>query len=444
MATARPFLRRGPSGPLAEDEPPPPPDAGCEPRFHEIFVDTTTELAPEDRNGSICFPFGSINEALATIPPLPTPLKDFPQDALPIEINCAPGIYDEDVTLGGVGNLQGRSITLRCVAGAQRSIEAIGILFGQPGQGLFLVDPLGVTDRVLTLDYTGLDGLSEAGSLPPSYVFESLAIETVDFIGSEEDPVLTEVTSTTFMDCLVVDMLGKKGEEKFRGYVELRNTLVDMVSGGEMRFDCEHSEGVTWEFVRRVRAAKCVFDEIIYDPLASPNPIEEAIDLTDTIITTAFDEFFGGAGTELRLDAATAYMCELFGSMPRTQGRFTQDLTAQAYQHLTANITPDFGTSIFLANAVSTAIFSPPVLWTATLPPIGSGEGWSKGGGPNGLMSRQLTLKVRAGVAGSVNFVGSGGDTIEGAATLGPLAAGDGVILVARTGSDWEVIATVP
>ena len=442
MATARPFLRRGPSGPLAEDEPPPPPDAGCEPRFHEIFVDWNTEIEPEDRNGSLCFPFGSINEALSTIPPLQTPFKDFPPDQqMPVEINCAPGVYDEDVTLGGSGNLQGRNITLRCVAGALRSTAAIGLL-GQPGQGLFLADPLGVVGRVLTLDYTGLDGLSEAGSRPPSYVFENLAIETVDIFGSEEDPVLTESTSTTWMDCLVTEMLGKESEEKFRGYVEIRNTQIDMVSAGEMRFDCEHSVGVTWEFVRKVRSAKCLFDEILIDPLVGLNPIEEAIDLTDTMITTQFDEFVGGPGRELRLDAATASMCELFGSMSPTQGRLTQDLTGQAYQHLTGEPTPAFGTSVFLDNAVSTAIFSPPVLWTVSLPPL-TNEGWQKTG-VNGRMSRQLVLKVRAGVAGSANFVGSGGDTIEGAATLGPLAAGEGVILVARTSSDWEVIATVP
>ena len=437
---ARPFLRRGPSGPLQGDEE----VAGdCEPRFHEIYVDANTELAPEQQNGSLCFPYGSINAALASIPAISVPIDTATlNDVTPIEINCAPGVYDEDVVLGGTGNLRGRSITLRCVSGGQAATAVVvGPFTLGASPGLLLVDPTFVVTRSLTLDYSGLDGGGGVGDLLPYYIFESLEFQEVSII-SDGDPLLTRALSQTWMDCAIFSFDDNSVSDKFNGFIEFRNTSVDSMVCPQATLDAEHSVGIQLE-LGRVRADKCIFDDLLVYGTSEIPPVgtvDAQFDLTDTMLTTSYDTFFGGPDI-LRYDSNTAYMAEVFGSIDSSQPRRDQDLTAQAYQHEV--VEPATSGTHFMGVAESTVIAAPLIAGlTISLPNLAF-TGYTLAGA-NGLMGRQVAVKNRFGSAGAITIAGSGGDTIEGSATIGPLAAGDGVILVPRTTTDWEVIATIP
>jgi hypothetical protein len=427
------------------------PGACLTPRHHELYVDANTTTPPASQNGSLSCPYDTIGAALATIPAGDP--ADF-DTLLPWVINIAPGIYPEAVSLPPS---PGISVTLKGQGGAQPSIAPIvGPVTTMPGPGVFIGDPSDPFAHEMDLDYSGLDGTGGINDVPPIFVFENIATFEVEVDADGADISILGAAYQVWKDCVVATYEDISQTTKYNSVIELRNCTFDLVTGtGDATFDVEHSVGVDWSFINGLRADKSVFDVVDYDHDATGAPQVEAYDLTDCMVLTSIDESSGSAPPSIRMDAATAYMCALFGSITAGENRYTQDLPAHAFQHAVLS-DPDAPTSgtFFMDNNISTFITTASAALDVRLPFLGGtgDEGWTIGGvGPGGVdrLSRQLVIKNRAGAAGSITVTASGGDTVEGGASFGPIAAGEGVVLVPRAGApaasgDWEVVATVP
>ena len=410
---------------------------GClTPRTKELFVDANTAVAPIDQNGSLSCPFDSIGAALALVTsPDPSDLETL----FSWEINCAPGIYDEDVSLPPV---PGASVTLRGISGGQPgNAPTVGPTGQQLGPGVFIADPTNVVTRTITIDYSGATGTGGASDVAPLFVFEAIACEKVEVDGDGSDALLLENSPQTWMDCVILDYEDISSTDKYTSTIELRNSTFDLIDAGDAKIDADHSAGGDWSFIGRLRSEKCIIGVVTIDFTSVAGP-SDVFDLTDTFIAIDLDEFNGGLANILRLDSNTAFFAEFVTGLSTAQLRYVQDLTAQAFQHYIVELSG--AGAVFMLEQASTALGDTPVggktvtvpdalAWSLTSPFMAAGQS----------MSRQFTIKNRSLSAGTLTVSPSGGDTIEGGAGF-TLAPGEGVIMVARTTTDWEIIASVP